>query len=102
MPFDEEGNFKELAPTPPTTVGVYLKTRTHLYTYQCNRPVEVGDWVNVKLPSGVIMTVMVEEVHPEPQLSDKWETKWCVVVQTKAEHEAAQNQSSELGSLLGL
>lgn len=86
----------------PTTVGVYLKTRTRLYTYQCNRPVQVGDWVNVKLPSGVIMTVMVEEVHESPQLSDKWETKWCVVVQTKEQYEAQQQQPSDLAAHLGL
>lgn len=91
------------APLPSTTIGIFLKSNTkRLYTYQCARPVEVGDQVNVKLPSGTIVTCNVEEVHAEPQLNPAWETKWAVVVQTKAEHEARLNQSSELGKLLGL
>lgn len=85
-----------------TTIGLFLSGAKRLYTYQCQRPVEVGDRVNVKLPNGTICTQKVEEVHPKPQLSDKWETKWAVVVQTKAEYEAANKESSELGKGLGL
>ncbi len=92
----------EPADQRPTTIGVFLKDSKRKYTYQCNRPVQSGDWVNVKLPHGAILTVEVVDVHPEPQLSDKWETKWAVVVQTKEEHEAASNVASELGAHLGL
>ena len=79
-----------------------LKGGGRLYTYQCQYPVKSGDKVNVKLPSGHITTVNVEEVHPTPQLSDKWETKWAVVVQTKEEAEAAAKEGSDLGKELGL
>lgn len=89
-------------PDNATTVGVYLKTTKRLYTYLCARPVKIGDWVNVKLPAGAILTVMVQEVHETPQLSDKWEIKWCVLIQTKEEYEAANEQASELGALLDL
>lgn len=86
-----------------TTIGVFLKgNATRKYIYQCQLPVEPGDKVNVKLPSGVIITCNVEEVHPSPQLSDKWETKWAVVIQTKAEAEAAAQEGSDLGRELGL
>ena len=91
------------AANTPTTIGIHLKGNTaRLYTYQCNRPVKVGDWVNVKLPSNLIVTNQVREVHDTPQLSDKWETKWAVVVQTKEEYEAAQQEGSDLGKELGL
>lgn len=89
-------------PLTSTTIGCFLNGAKRLYTYQCQRPVEVGDRVNVKLPHGGIVTITVQEVHPTPQLSDKWETKWAVVVQTKAQWEVEQNQGSDLGRELGL
>jgi len=92
----------QVAAQGSTTIGAYLNGAKRLYTYQCQRPVEVGDRVNVKLPHGGIITIKVEEVHPTPQLSDKWETKWAVVVQTKADWEASQNLGSDLGRELGL
>lgn len=85
-----------------TTIECVLLGAKRAYTYQCQRPVEVGDWVNVKLPHGGIITIKVEKVHPSPQLSEKWETKWAVVVQTKADWESEQEQGSELGRELGL
>lgn len=91
-----------IEPTPATTIGCYLNGSKRMYTYQCARPVNPGDKVNVKLPHGGIITVNVEVVHDEPQLSDKWETKWCVVVQTAAEYAASLQQSSDLGKELGL
>lgn len=87
---------------PPTTIGVYLKDSKRKYTYQCSHPVAPGDMVNVKLPHGSIITIEVIDVHPSPQLSDKWETKWAVVVQTKAERAAMEQESSDLGKELGL
>lgn len=104
IPNQTVGEFVDKETTlPPTTIGVFLKgNASRKYTYQCARPVAVGDRVNVKLPSGLIITVAVEDVHDTPQLSDKWETKWAVVVQTKAEYDALQGQGSELGKELGL
>ncbi len=95
-------NTEEAAAKPPTTIGAYLNGSKRMYTYQCARPVNPGDKVNVKLPHGGIITVNVEVVHDTPQLSDKWEMKWAVVVQTKAEYEASLRQGSELGKELGL
>lgn len=89
-------------PADSTTIGCFLNGAKRLYTYQCQRPVEVGDRVNVKLPHGGIVTIKVQEVHPAPQLSEKFETKWAVVVQTKADWEAEQQQGSDLGKELGL
>ena len=87
----------------PTTIGVYLSSdRKRLYTYQCQRPIAIGDRVNVKLPAGKIFTCEVMEVRPTPQLSDKWETKWAVLVQTKAEYDALNQEGSDLGRELGL
>lgn len=93
-------------PSASTTIGVFLKGGARLYTYQCERPVEPGDLVNVKLPSSQIVTTKVEEVHERPQLSTKWETKWAVVVKTKAQAEAdsvgVAEEVSELSKSLGL
>lgn len=100
MAENTEVNFDE---TAWVTVGVQLNSDSpKLYTYKCNLPVGVGDQVNVKLPRGAIRTVPVREVHATPQLSDKWETKWCVVIQTAEEFAASQEQSSDLGKELGL
>lgn len=90
------------APAAATTIGCYLNGSKRMYTYQCQRPVNPGDKVNVKLPHGGIITVNVEVVHDTPQLSDKWETKWAVVVMTAADYAAEQRQGSELGKELGL
>lgn len=96
----------EPAIQPPTTIGIYLHGSKRKYTYQCARPVYPGDRVNVKLPGGAIVTEEVIDVHDTPQLSDKWETKWAVVVQSKAEYEAEKatqrNVASDLGQELGL
>lgn len=93
-------------PSASTTIGVFLKGGARLYTYQCERPVEPGDLVNVKLPSNQIVTTKVEEVHERPQLSIKWETKWAVVVKTKAQAEAdsagVAEEVSDLSKSLGL
>jgi len=86
---------------PWTTVSVTLGSQRR-YTYKCELPVEVGDVVSVKLSSGQVFQTPVLEVHTTPQLSDKWETKWSVVVKTKAQLEAERNQPSELGAALGL
>lgn len=92
--------------TTATTIGIYLHGSKRKYTYQCNRPVYPGDRVNVKLPGGAIVTEEVIDVHDTPQLSDKWETKWAVVVQTKAQYEeerfARKQEASDLGAELGL
>jgi len=86
-----------------TTIAVQLSSsNARRYTYKCTLPVEVGDIVSVKLPSGQAFQTKVLEVHPEPQLSDKWETKWSVVVKTVAQQQAEANQPSELGAALGL
>jgi hypothetical protein len=86
-----------------TTISVKLShaENARLYTYQCNYPVAIGDLVNVKLPSSQIFTTAVLAVHPTPQLSDKWETKWAVVVKTVAEVAAERDTSSDLGKALG-
>lgn len=91
---------------PFTTIGVKLTNADKLYTYKCALPVAVGDRVNIKLPAGLVVTTTVQTVHDEPILSDKWQTKWSVVVQTAAEAmaeaEAARNEQSDLGKSLGL
>jgi len=91
---------------PFTTIGVKLQNGDRLYTYKCALPVAVGDRVNVKLPAGLVVTTTVQTVHEAPILSDKWQTKWSVVVQTAAEAmaeaEAARNAQSDLGRSLGL
>ncbi len=89
-----------------TTIGIRLNGGDKLYTYKCYLPVEVGAKVNIKLPSNLIHTATVQTVHDMPQLSEKWETKWAVVVQTAgeafAEAEALRNSPSALGASLGL
>lgn len=105
-PVAEELKSGAVGATEATTIGIYLHNSKRKYTYQCNRPVYPGDRVNVKLPGGAIVTEEVIDVHETPQLSDKWETKWAVVVQSKAEYEAAKqterNIASDLGKELGL
>jgi len=85
-----------------TTIAISINNSGRKYTYQCALPVTIGDDVNVKLPSGHIVSVEVLEVHDTPQLSDKWETKWAVVTKTKAEKDAEKLAPSSLGESLGL
>ena len=85
------------------TIGVILNPEKPVqYTYKCDPAVQVGDFVNVKLPRGVIMKVAVITLHETPQLSDKWETKWAVIVQTREEAAAETPTSSDLAKELGL
>jgi hypothetical protein len=85
------------------TIGCSLGAESSkLYTYKCDPVVQTGDFVNVKLPRGAVVRVEVKEVHESPRLSPNWETKWAVIVQTKAEAAATPLEQSDLAKDLGL